>query len=173
VQTHTHISAYGGGVRTGLVVRLHQFPRFASAVRARSREARLVRRYPEGAILIELRPLIASHHTPTSGHEVEDQDHHSDNQQYVDQAAANVKAEAEKPENQHDHENCPKHMSPRSVANVPEAWLSLHGPGHIATLLNLMFSGQQTDQLIFRLLALYSWLSVSGWPIDSPSYFFN
>ena len=47
--------------------------------------------------------FTASHRTPTSGHQVEDQAHHRDNQQKVNKGAADVKAEAKKPQNQHNH----------------------------------------------------------------------
>ncbi|VXC30268.1 hypothetical protein ARTHRO8AJ_450039 [Arthrobacter sp. 8AJ] len=43
--------------------------------------------------------------------EVEDQDHHCDNQQNVDQAAANVREQSEKPENGDDDGNPKQHES--------------------------------------------------------------
>jgi len=52
----------------------------------------------------------ASHYASAFGNQVEDQDHHSHNQQKVDQAAADMKAESQKPHNQKNHENCPKHI---------------------------------------------------------------
>jgi hypothetical protein len=81
--------------------------------------------------------FTASHHTPTSGHQVEDQDHHCDDQQKVDQGAADVKAEAEKPQNQHNHENCPKHMSPRSLFSTLAPHLCVN---HIALRARLTYA---------------------------------
>jgi hypothetical protein len=64
--------------------------------------------------------FAALHHPPTSGYEIENQDYHCDYKQKVNQAAANVKAEAEKPKNQHDYKYCPKHINPLSAAYVTE-----------------------------------------------------
>jgi hypothetical protein len=44
--------------------------------------------------------------------QVNDQDHHCDDQQDMDEAAGHVKAEAEKPQNQQNYKDCPKHKSP-------------------------------------------------------------
>jgi hypothetical protein len=55
--------------------------------------------------------FAALHHPPTSGYEIENQDHYRDYKQKVNQAAANVKAETEKPKNQHDYKYCPKHIN--------------------------------------------------------------
>ena len=67
-------------------------------------------------------------HPPASGYEIEKQHHHRDNKQKVDQGAADVKAEAEKPHNQQNRENCPKHISLRSDACVPETFRSVRWP---------------------------------------------
>lgn len=60
--------------------------------------------------------LLPLYRSPASGYEVENQDHRRDYKQKVNQAAANVKAEAEKPENQHDYKYCPKHWNPLFIA---------------------------------------------------------
>jgi hypothetical protein len=39
----------------------------------------------------------------------------------VDQTAANVKAEAQKPQNQHNYKNCPEHWRPFSALRAPES----------------------------------------------------
>jgi hypothetical protein len=44
-----------------------------------------------------------------AAHQVDDQHDQGNNQQKVNQASGDVQAEAEKPENQEHHENCPKH----------------------------------------------------------------
>jgi hypothetical protein len=41
--------------------------------------------------------------------QVDDQYDHSQHQQNVDKATGNVKAEAQKPQDQQNRENCPKH----------------------------------------------------------------
>jgi hypothetical protein len=41
--------------------------------------------------------LLHLHHTLAPGYEIENQDHHCDYKQKVNQAAADVKAETEKP----------------------------------------------------------------------------
>jgi hypothetical protein len=46
----------------------------------------------------------------TATEQIEDQHYDSDDQQEVDQASSYVEAEAEKPQNQENHENCPKHL---------------------------------------------------------------
>ena len=73
-------------------------------------------------------------HPPASGYEIENQHHYRDNKQKVDQAAADVKAEAEKPHDQQNHENCPKHISLRFDACVPETFRSVRWPGHTASI---------------------------------------
>ena len=54
--------------------------------------------------------------SPTSADQVDDQDDDRQNQKNVDEPAHGVGAdESEKPENQQDYENCPKH---RETSNV-------------------------------------------------------
>jgi len=43
-------------------------------------------------------------------HQVQDQHHHSDYQQQVNQTPGHVEAETKKPKNQKHNENCPKHI---------------------------------------------------------------
>jgi hypothetical protein len=47
--------------------------------------------------------------------QVEQQDEQRDHQQKVDQGAADVKAEAQKPQNKKNDENCPKHIRHTSL----------------------------------------------------------
>ena len=47
---------------------------------------------------------------PASGCQVENQDDQRRNQQKVDQATGDMKAETEKPYDQENHHNCPKHI---------------------------------------------------------------
>jgi hypothetical protein len=53
---------------------------------------------------------LASQNTTTSSDQVEDQDDQREHQKEMNQAASDVKAEAQKPQNQNDHKNCPKHI---------------------------------------------------------------
>jgi FtsZ-interacting cell division protein ZipA len=45
----------------------------------------------------------------SAGDEVDDENHHSHDQQQVDQASSNVKAPTKKPKDQKYREDCPKH----------------------------------------------------------------
>jgi hypothetical protein len=56
------------------------------------------------------RALLASGYS-SSAHYVEDQDHQRHNNQQVDQTSAHMKAEAQKPEDQKNHEKRPKHVA--------------------------------------------------------------
>lgn len=51
---------------------------------------------------------VSSESAPSSGHQVEDQDRRSNHEQQVNQTTADVEAEAQYPQNQHNHENRPK-----------------------------------------------------------------
>jgi hypothetical protein len=51
-----------------------------------------------------------SRDSASSGYQVEDQDDQSHHQQEMNQAAGDVKAESEKPENQEDYEYRPEHF---------------------------------------------------------------
>lgn len=48
--------------------------------------------------------------TPASGDQVEDQDDQRDHQQKVNQTSGDVETETQKPQDQNDDENCPKHI---------------------------------------------------------------
>jgi hypothetical protein len=54
----------------------------------------------------------ALHYTAASRHQVKDQDDHRHDQKDVDEAAGKVKAETQKPQNEKNYENCPKHGEP-------------------------------------------------------------
>jgi len=60
--------------------------------------------------------LADSQNAAASGDQVDDEDDQRDDQQKVDQAAGDVKAEAQKPQNQKDNENGPKHIRHTSLA---------------------------------------------------------
>ncbi len=66
--------------------------------------------------------LHASEVAPSSGQQVEDQDNHRYHQQEVNQAAGNMKAEAQEPQNQNDDKNCPEHRYPFPAWRAPESW---------------------------------------------------
>jgi hypothetical protein len=53
-----------------------------------------------------------SDYASTSGEQVENQCHKCDNQQQVNQAAADVEAEAEKPQDEKNRDDHPKHIDP-------------------------------------------------------------
>jgi hypothetical protein len=55
---------------------------------------------------------------PATRDQVDDQHHHSQYQQDVDQASCNVKPKSQQPKNQQDRKNRPKH----SVSPQPENW---------------------------------------------------
>jgi hypothetical protein len=48
--------------------------------------------------------------TPASGDQVEDQDGQRDHEQKVNQTSGDVETETQKPQDQNDDENCPKHI---------------------------------------------------------------
>jgi hypothetical protein len=54
--------------------------------------------------------LLASEISPASGQQVEDQDDHRQYQEQVNEAAGNMEAEAQEPENHKNYEQCPKHI---------------------------------------------------------------
>ena len=64
--------------------------------------------------------LADSQNAAASGNQVDDEDDQRDDQQKVDQAAGDVKAEAQKPQHHKDDENCPKHMHSFSALRAPE-----------------------------------------------------
>jgi hypothetical protein len=73
---------------------------------------------------------LISQNTTASGHQVEDQDDQRNHQQNVNQTTGNVEAEAQKPQNQNDDKNCPKHtfsFASRGSANIQiGSWTILH-----------------------------------------------
>jgi len=54
--------------------------------------------------------LAASQGAPASSDQVEDQDDDRHNDEKVDQGAADMESEAEEPQHQKNHEDCPKHI---------------------------------------------------------------
>jgi hypothetical protein len=52
----------------------------------------------------------ASQNATAARDQVEEQDDQSDHEQNVNQAARNMKAEPQQPQDQKNHENCPKHI---------------------------------------------------------------
>jgi hypothetical protein len=54
--------------------------------------------------------LLASEYTPASGQQVEDQDDYRQYQEQVNEAAGDMEAEAQEPENHENYEQCPKHI---------------------------------------------------------------
>src|SRR3954470_13493833 len=60
----------------------------------------------------------------SSGDEVDDEDHHSHDQQEVDQASSNVKAPAQEPQDQENREYRPKHAitQPGSSRQKVRSW---------------------------------------------------
>lgn len=52
---------------------------------------------------------VTSTNTSSSAQQVNDQDHQPHHQQQVDQRSADVQAETQKPQDQQNHKNCPKH----------------------------------------------------------------
>jgi hypothetical protein len=55
------------------------------------------------------RAWFASEITPSSRDQVEDQDDQRYDQQKMNQAAGDMKAETQEPENENDDKDCPKH----------------------------------------------------------------
>ena len=64
--------------------------------------------------------LADSQNAAASGNQVDDEDDQRDDQQKVDQAAGDVKAEAQKPQNHKNDDNCPKHIQHLSRMRTPE-----------------------------------------------------
>lgn len=60
----------------------------------------------------------ASQGAPASAEQVEDQDDQSCNQQQVNQTAGDVETEAQCPQNQNDHKDCPKHNLLLLIAGI-------------------------------------------------------
>jgi hypothetical protein len=46
---------------------------------------------------------------PASGEQVEEENHHSDHEQKVNESARHMKGEPQEPQNQKNHKQCPKH----------------------------------------------------------------
>jgi hypothetical protein len=65
----------------------------------------------------------ASRH-PSPAHQVNDQDHQRYDQKQVNQAAGHVETEAEKPQNQKQNKDCPKHSD---LLRPP--WMSIPSSG--------------------------------------------
>jgi hypothetical protein len=63
---------------------------------------------------------IQSDGAASPGQQIEDQDDHSYDQQKMNQAASNVKTEAQQPQYEHDHKNCPEHSSSIFACRAPE-----------------------------------------------------
>jgi hypothetical protein len=61
-------------------------------------------------VLDTTRALNPSKGAPPSGYQVEDQNNNRYNDQQMNQAATDMEAEAEQPQNQENYENCPKHI---------------------------------------------------------------
>jgi demethoxyubiquinone hydroxylase (CLK1/Coq7/Cat5 family) len=57
-----------------------------------------------------IQALLGLENAAASGDKVEDQNDQCYEQQKVNQAAGNMKAEAQQPKNQNDHKNSPEHM---------------------------------------------------------------
>jgi hypothetical protein len=68
-----------------------------------------------------------SRDSASSCHQVKDKDDQCYHQQEMNQAAGDVKAESEKPENQEDYEYCPEHFESPLLGGVPGTQLR---PGH-------------------------------------------
>lgn len=66
---------------------------------------------------------------PAAGNQLNDQDHHSDYQQNVDEAAGDVEAKAKQPEDEKDYKNRPKHArSPLMFFKRPCGRRAVQGP---------------------------------------------
>jgi hypothetical protein len=76
--------------------------------------------------------LLASEYTPASGQQVEDQDDHRQYQKKVNQAAGNMEAEAQEPENQKNHKDCPKHSYSFAALRAHENCKALRRPQALA-----------------------------------------
>jgi phage-related protein len=62
---------------------------------------------------------LSSARSSSPAQEVNDQNHQSHNQQYVDQASADMQTETQKPQNQKNNKNRPKHVNlPFGTASV-------------------------------------------------------
>jgi hypothetical protein len=77
---------------------------------------------------------MASQKSPSARHQVEDQDNHRDNQQNMYQAAGNMETEAQKPQNQKNNKNSPKHTPPFRIVDARN--LKSVGGVHIAFPIN-------------------------------------
>jgi len=77
----------------------------------------------------------ASHYTAATGDQVDDQDDQRHHQQKVDQGTGDVKAEAQKPQNQKNDKNCPEHLRyTLSTLRTPETGNSGSGvPNDVLT----------------------------------------
>jgi hypothetical protein len=67
------------------------------------------KRKPKGTATRRSRPQRSA--LSSARDQVHDQQDHPDDEQNVDEAATNVKREAEQPEDEHDYEDCPEHSA--------------------------------------------------------------
>jgi hypothetical protein len=63
---------------------------------------------------------LASENTPSSRHKVENQNDQRHHQQKVNQTTGYVEAEAQQPQNENDHKNCPEHRHLLAILLTPE-----------------------------------------------------
>ena len=89
--------------------------------------------------------LLASESTSPPSYEVEDQNNHCDDEQDVDQAAGDMEAETQEPQNQKNDHHCPEHNfsfvprahgidvwipCAREVSQAMTSWMQSPGPLH-------------------------------------------
>lgn len=65
--------------------------------------------------------LLELQTAPAADEQVVDQDYHCDDKHKVNETAADVKAEAQKPQNHKDDKDCPKHIFLLSALQAPRA----------------------------------------------------
>jgi hypothetical protein len=66
-------------------------------------------------------PVSGKLNAPPPGDQVVDQDYHRHNQQKVDQPTGDMEAEAQKPQDQNDYEDRPKHVHLQLLSQAPGA----------------------------------------------------
>ena len=69
---------------------------------------------PEGTPLLVPAIVTASlsNRAAPSAYQINDENHQPHNQEQVNQASTDMQAETQKPQNQKNNENCPKHVNP-------------------------------------------------------------
>jgi hypothetical protein len=75
------------------------------------------------------------HSLSPSRHQVDDKHDHRNDQQDVNQAASNVKTEAQEPENQNDYKYCPQHTNSFYTPWAPKSLTGLERP-HCSSAMN-------------------------------------